>query len=428
LVWVFCFASHATSQRRATHRVEKSQAPARGAVGREHVGRDRHMASRLLPLADMGSANLLVELAGLGASPWMDFIRRDAITSGRLAGWIADGLRGVTSNPTIFEAAISGGREYDEDIRALGERGETAIAIVDALVVRDIQLAADLLRPCYDRLDGRDGFVSIEVSPRLAHDTAGTVAHARALWATVARPNAMIKVPATLAGLPAITQLVGDGINVNVTLLFGLRRYAAVVDAYLAGLTARHDAGAAIGHIASVASFFLSRIDATVDAELVARGGDALALRGRAAVACARLAYQDFESAFGDRFARLAAAGARPQRLLWASTSTTDPTYDDLMYVEALIGRDTVTTMPVATFAAFADHGTVAPTLGNGVAEARRVVRRLGELGVDLDGVADQLEGDGVAKFERSYDRLLQIVDQRRLLLTGSGRVRIARG
>jgi transaldolase len=367
--------------------------------------------------------NRLVALEGLGQSVWMDFIRRSTVISGQLARWIAeDALRGMTSNPTIFEKAIVESHDYDDQIRALAETGKSAPQIFEALAVRDIQLAADAFRPIYDRLDGRDGFVSLEVSPHLAHDSAATIQEAKRLWSEVDRPNVMIKVPATIEGLPAIERLIGDGINVNITLLFGLPRYQKVIEAYLAGLEARAAAGQPLRHIASVASFFLSRIDVLLDPqldEIAGRGGElatiARRLRGEIAVASAKTAYQIYKQAFGaERFRRLAHDGARVQRLLWASTSTKDPTYSDVKYVDALIGRSTIETVPLDTFEAYRDHGDPAPTLEDDVEDARQKLHELVAVGIDLDRTTHRLEDEGVAKFSRSYDQLIEALEQRR--------------
>ena len=354
----------------------------------------------------------LRDLAALGQSVWLDVVQRGTVASGQLARWIADdGIRGVTTNPTLFEAAIleSESHDYDEALHVLASRGLSAAEIYEALTVHDVQLAADAFRGIYEALDGRDGFVSLEVSPRLAHDTDATVAQASHLWTTVDRPNLMIEVPATAEGLPAISRLLARGINVNATLLFGLDRYAAVVDAFFAGLEARLAGGGAIERVASVASFFLSRIDAVVDAQ-------AQELRGEAAIASAKLAYAHYLAAHtGGRFGALSRVGARPQRLLWASTATKDPRSSDVKYVEALIGPDTIDTMPRHTFDAFRDHGVAEATLERDLDHARRVMARLRDRGLDLAATSRRLEDDGVAKVEQSYDRLLDGIEARRL-------------
>ena len=335
-------------------------------------------------------ANPLKKLGTFGQSIWLDYIRRDLITSGQLRRLIdEDGLRGMTSNPAIFEKAIVDSQEYDEDIRAMAQEGKGENAIYEALSQRDVQSAADEFRPLYDKTDGRDGYVSLEVNPHLAHDANGTVEEAHRLWKTLARPNVFIKVPATTEGLVAIQALISEGINVNVTLLFGLPRYRQVADAYLAGLAARVARGKPVNHVASVASFFVSRIDALVDPlleKVIAQGGDKAAmaktLRGQVAIASAKMAYHIYKEIFGgDRFQELAAQGARAQRVLWASTSTKNPDYGDVKYVEALIGPDTVNTAPPETLDAYRDHGDPNARLEQDVEEGRLVLERLPESG-----------------------------------------------
>jgi len=366
--------------------------------------------------------NPLTRLTRLGQSIWMDFISRSTVTSGDLARYIEeDALRGVTSNPTIFEKAIAHGAEYEAPIRALALQGKSVAEIYQAITVEDIQRATDVFRPQFDRLEGADGFVSLEVSPRLANDTAGTVAEAHRLWAAVDRPNVLIKVPGTRAGLPAIEQLIGEGINVNITLLFGLGRYAEVAEAYVAGLEARAARGLPV-RVASVASFFLSRIDVMVDAELDSlqkagkvAGRIAEQLRGQVAIASARLAYEMYQQFFGaERFRTLAAKGARTQRVLWASTGTKNPAYSDVKYVEALIGKNTINTVPLETFDAYRDHGEPALRLDGHADEARALLRTLREAGIDLDAVTQRLEEQGVQKFIEPYDRLLTLIGERR--------------
>lgn len=362
------------------------------------------------------NTNPLKRAGGLGQSLWLDYIRRDLMLGGELRRLIEeDGLRGMTSNPAIFEKAIANSREYDADIQALALKGKDAQAIYESLSQRDVQAAADEFRPLYDRTDGQDGYVSLEVNPHLARDTRGTIEEARRLWSALNRPNVFIKVPATAEGLPAIQQLIGEGINVNVTLLFGLPRYRQVAEAYLAGLEARVAQGQAVGRVASVASFFVSRIDTLVDSMLDsvrAQGGTvadrAQGLYGQVAVASAKMAYQIYKELFdGDRFRKLAAAGARVQRLLWASTGTKNPSYSDVKYVEALIGPDTVNTVPVETLDAYRDHGEPKARLEEGVDEARETLARLPELGIDLDAVTQQLEDEGVKKFNQPFDKLM---------------------
>lgn len=367
--------------------------------------------------------NPLLKLHNFGQSIWMDYIRRQLITSGELKRLIEeDGLVGVTSNPSIFDKAIAGSHDYDHDIRAMALQGKGREEIYQTLTVEDVQRAADLFRPRYDQLDGRDGFVSLEVSPRLAHDTAGTVAEARELWAALNRPNVMIKVPATAEGLPAIHQLTSEGINVNVTLLFGIPRYRQVAEAYIAGLEERAAKGEPLGRVASVASFFLSRIDVLIDPLLervMSRGGPkaqiAQALHGQVAIASAKIAYQIYQEVFSsERVQKLALRGAHPQRLLWASTSTKNPAYSDVKYVEPLIGPETVNTMPLETINAYRDHGQPASRLGEGIEEARKIFKDLSELEIDIDKVTQQLEDEGVQKFIVPFDSLMAILEVKR--------------
>lgn len=368
------------------------------------------------------SSNPLERLGALGQSIWLDYIRRDLIAGGGLRRLIEeDGLRGMTSNPSIFEKAISDSHDYDEDIRAMARKGNGVDAIYETLSQRDVQSAADEFRPLYDRTDGIDGYVSLEVNPHLAHDTNGTTAEARRLWAALNRPNVLIKVPATAEGLPAIRQLISEGISVNVTLLFGLPRYRQVVEAYISGIEARAVQGKPVKHVASVASFFVSRIDALVDPlleKLIAQGGKeadpAKKTRGQVAVASAKMAYQIHKEIFGGgRFRKLAAQGARVQRLLWASTSTKNPDYSDVKYVEALIGPDTVNTAPLETLDAYRDHGEPKARLEQDVEEARHVLERLPELGISIDNVTRQLEDEGVDKFNKPFDKLMETLAQR---------------
>jgi transaldolase/glucose-6-phosphate isomerase len=369
------------------------------------------------------SDNPLLKLGTFGQSIWLDFLRRGMLVSEELRQLIAeDGLRGMTSNPAIFEKAIGGSHDYDSAIRALALEGKSAEEIYQTLTVEDVQRAADIFRPIYDRSEGGDGFVSLEVSPHLAHDTGGTVAEARRLWAALARPNVMIKVPATREGLPAIQVLIGEGINVNVTLLFGLPRYREVTDAYIAGLEALAAQSKPLERVASVASFFLSRIDVLVDPmleKLVQAGGPkaqiAQALHGQIATASARVAYQIFGEIFdGERSQALAAKNARPQRLLWASTSTKNPAYSDVKYVEPLIGPQTVNTVPIETLNAYRDHGDPAPRLQEDVGEAQKTLQRLSEIGIELDRVTQQLEDEGVEKFVKPFDKLMETLEQER--------------
>jgi len=368
--------------------------------------------------------NPLLKLEAFGQSIWMDFIRRGMIASGQLQQLIEeDGLRGMTSNPSIFEKAIAGSHDYDDAIRELALEGKSVDQIYTALTVDDIQRTTDLFRPVYERLDGADGFVSLEVSPYLARDTAKTIADARRLWGAVARPNVMIKVPATIEGLPAIQQLIGEGINVNITLLFGLPRYRQVAEAYLAGLETLAAQGKPLKSIASVASFFLSRIDVLLDPTLEktmavdkSKADFAATCHGEVAIFSAKAAYQMYKEIFeSERFGKLKAQGARTQRLLWASTSTKNPTYSDLKYVEALIGSDTVDTIPLETLAAYRDHGKPASRLANDAVKASETLRRLCEVGIDLDLVTQQLENEGIQKFVTAFDQLMNTLQEKRV-------------
>jgi transaldolase len=366
--------------------------------------------------------NPLKQLETLGQSLWLDYIQRDLIASGGLRRLIEeDGLRGMTSNPSIFEKAIAESHAYDEDIRAMALKGKGAKEIYEALSQRDVQSAADEFRPLYDRTDGKDGYVSLEVNPHLAHDTHGTMQEARRLWGALNRPNVFIKVPATAEGLPAIQHLVSEGINVNVTLLFGLPRYRQVAEAYIVGIEARKTQGKAVKRVASVASFFVGRIDTLVDPlldKLIAQGGKeadlAKKMRGQTAIASAKMAYQIYQEIFGgDRFKQLAAQGALVQRLLWASTGTKNPDYSDVKYVDALIGSDTVNTVPMKTFAAYYDHGEPQSRLEQDVVEMARGLKRLPELGINIDQVTQQLEDEGIEKFNQPFDKLMKTLAQR---------------
>lgn len=366
------------------------------------------------------NVNALRDLASRGQSIWLDDLHRGLIDSGELARLIReDGLTGLTSNPAILSQAIRGRSEYAAAARAARARGESARTIHETLAIADVQAAADLFRPVHEASDGRDGYVSMEVSPRLADDTRGTVTAARALWAKIARPNVMIKVPGTAAGLPAIRELLSGGINVNVTLLFSATRYADVVAAYLEALEDRLARGESVRTVASVASFFVSRIDTAVDAELdrlAAAGGSAALthpLRGRAAFACAARAYEAWlEVARKGRWAGLERCGARMQRLLWASTSTKDPAYRDVRYVEELIARDTVNTLPPATLAAFREHGVAGAGFERHRAQAMETIASLAALGIDVEEVAARLEREGVRKFVEPFEALERWLEQ----------------
>ena len=350
-----------------------------------------------------------------GQSPWLDNLKRSWLLSGELAAMVSDGVRGVTANPTIFQRAIAAGRDYDDQIVSLG-RSRPAEEAYWELAVADTTAALEVLRPVYDNSGGNDGFVSLELAPSLAHDTAASTEGARRLHQRIARPNLFVKIPATAEGVGAIAAMAAEGRNVNVTLIFGLRRYEEVMEAYLSGLEARQGD---LSGVAGVASFFVSRVDTEVDRRLEAVGTDvALALRGRAGVAQAKVAYQRFRRRFaGARWEALVARGARVQRPLWASTSTKNPTYPELLYVEGLIGPDTVNTMPEATIGAFCDHGRVARTLDDGVEEAEATLARLGEVGIDMEDVAATLEDQGVAAFAASYEELVRtLADKARTL------------
>jgi transaldolase len=339
-------------------------------------------------------------------SPWLDNLRRGYITSGELQRWVDRGVRGITSNPTIFQKAISAGTDYDEEFRSLVGAGDSVQDSYWQLVIHDIEHALAILRPVYDGSGGEDGFVSIEVSPAVAHDAEATVADARRFHEEIDEPNLYVKIPGTAEGVVAIQQMISEKRSINVTLLFSLERYGEVIEAYLTGLEA---ADGDLSKVRSVASFFVSRVDAEVDRRLEAIGSDAaLALRGKAAVANAQLAYELFGDRFsGPRWDALVARGARLQRPLWASTSTKNPEYHDTLYVDTLVGPDTVNTMPEATLEAFEDHGVVARTVDASLDEARAVVASLAEVGVDLADVTRVLEDEGVASFSKSFDELL---------------------
>jgi transaldolase len=358
-----------------------------------------------------------------GQSMWLDHIDRGMIQSGELKRLIEeDELRGVTSNPSIFDEAIEGSQDYDETIQALVREGKSVEEIYKALTVKDVQMAADNFRQLYDTSGGANGFVSLEVNPHLAYKTKETIAEARELWKSLNRPNVFIKVPATKEGLPAIQQLISEGINVNVTLLFGLPRYQEVAAAYIAGLEERAAAGKPLARVRSVASFFLSRIDALVDPkleEIMARGGPkgetAAKLHGQVAIASAKQAYQIYKEIFSEeRFQRLGDKGARPQRVLWASTSTKNPDYSDVKYVEALIGPETINTVPLKTLKAYRDHGNPKERLEQDLEGARRVLQLLPEVQIDIDQVTQQLEEEGVDKFNRPYDSLMNTLARKR--------------
>ena len=354
-----------------------------------------------------------------GQSPWLDNLTRGHLRGGELRRLIAAGIRGVTSNPTIFAKAISGSADYDDQFRDLMRSGATVTDAYWRMVIDDIEEALAQLRPVYDQSGGADGFVSVELAPDLARDTARSIDAARALHERIAEPNLFVKIPATPVGVPAVRELIGEGRSINITLLFSLERYDQVIESYLAGLEA---CTGDLSAVHSVASFFVSRVDTEVDQRLEAIGTtEALELRGRAALAQAKLAYQMFRRRFsGPRWEALAARGARVQRPLWASTSTKNPAYADTTYVDGLIGPDTINTLPEATIAAFEDHGTVATTIGADIEDAQRTLERLEAIGVSMADVGRTLEDEGVAAFTKSFDDLLTTLEDKRAALDGS--------
>ncbi len=365
-----------------------------------------------------------MQLQKYGQSLWLDQISRSLLTTGELKRLIdEDGLRGMTSNPTIFQKAIGKGDDYVEEMKQLAHAGGTVSDIYEAVVVKDIAAAADIFRPLYDSENGSHGFVSLEVSPLLANDTQATVREAKDLWSRLNRPNVMIKVPATPAGLPAIEELIAAGLNINVTLIFAVEVYEQVAEAYIRGLERRVAAGQPLDRIASVASFFVSRIDTAVDKQLeklAATGNDSArqqkieSLMGKAAIANAKLAYESFQKIFsGDRGNRLTQKGAKVQRPLWASTSTKNPKYRDTLYVEELIGADTVNTVPMNTLEDFRDHGVVKSTLQSGVEDAHRIFADLKDVGIDMKAVTQKLTEDGVESFAESFNGLIEVIKGR---------------
>ena len=359
----------------------------------------------------------LHELAELGQSIWLDYISRSLIASGELQKLVDQGLRGVTSNPSIFEKAIAGSADYDEELNRLVSDGKSVAEIYEDLAMADIRSAADILRPVYEKSGGADGYVSLEVNPALAHDTGATIAEARRLFASLERPNVLIKVPATPAGIPAIETLIGEGVNVNVTLIFSLEQYEAVATAYIAGLEKLALAGGDIGSVASVASFFISRVDTAVDKALEEIGNTEI--QGKIAIDNAKIAYSRFREIFSsERWKKLATESARVQRPLWASTSSKNPAYPDTLYVDNLIGPDTVNTLPPATLDDFLDHGKVAATVETDVDGARMRIAELAELGIDLDAITNKVLDEGVAAFAKSFEGLIaSIAEKRRRLL-----------
>jgi transaldolase len=378
------------------------------------------------------SANPLLALKSLGQSVWLDSIRRGHICSGDLRRLVEnDGLAGETSNPAIFEKAIVGSSDYDDAISALLGGGKSALDIYETLAVDDVQMAADVFRDVYDKAEGADGFVSLEVSPHLAYDTAATIAEAQRLWTRVDRPNVMIKIPGTPQGLPAIEECLFQGININITLLFAVPTYEEVAWAYVRALERRVAAGQPIGRLASVASFFVSRIDSLADkwieekkrAASPALAGELTSLEGKAAIANAKRAYQRFNAIFHDaRFLALAQKGARVQRPLWASTSTKNPKYRDVLYVETLIGPDTVNTLPFETIDAFRDHGKARLTIEEDIEGSEQILRRLDDAGISLKAVTDQVLREGVEKFAEPFDKLVKAIAAKQETVVGKAK------
>jgi transaldolase len=357
------------------------------------------------------ATNKVKQIHSFGQSIWLDFIDRSIIKSGKLKKLIdEDGVRGVTSNPAIFEKAITSSSDYDADIAELAKKSSSNEELFFGLAVTDIKNATDLFKGVYDESKGEDGYVSLEVSPFLALKTKETADQAEKLWKQVDKKNVMIKIPGTKPGLAAIRQSIGKGININVTLLFGLPRYEEVAEAYISGLEDHLAAGHSIGHISSVASFFLSRIDVLVDPMLDEKGlGD---LKGEVAIASAKKAYEIYKRVFsGPRWEKLAAQGAKPQRLLWASTSSKNPAFKDTKYVEALIGPDTVDTVPLETIEAFRDHGIAENTLEQGLDKATEILNKLNSAGIDIDKITQQLEDEGIDKFNKPFEKLLQAIE-----------------
>ena len=362
----------------------------------------------------------LHELSKLGQSVWLDFIQRSLIRSGDLLDYVEQGLSGITSNPAIFEKAISQSSEYDAQMEQLAVAGKSAQEIYEALTVEDARLAADVLRPVFDRTHGNDGFFSLEVEPHLAHDQHGSVIAAERLFKAVDRPNVMIKIPSTEEGYAAIQQLIEEGININITLMFSLSHYERVAEAYISGLEKRLANGYDVKHVASVASFFVSRVDTKVD-ELLDKykTPEAESLKGKIGIANAKMAYQRFTEIFkSQRWSHLAERGARIQRVLYGSTGTKNPQYSDVMYVNNLIGPHTINTIPPDTLEAFMDHGTVALTLEDDLGEARSQLNQLAELGINLDDIASQLLAEGIEKFILPYDSLINVITEKSAELT----------
>ncbi len=370
-------------------------------------------------------ASRIREISQLGQAIWLDYISRELLDRGELRELINEGLAGLTSNPTIFQKAVAGSSTYDDQIRELAMAGRSALEIYEQIAIRDIGDAASQMRSVYDETRGRDGYVSIEVNPRLANDTDGTVAEGRRLFQAIDQPNVMIKVPATAEGLPAIATLISEGINVNVTLIFSVDMYDKVMQAHLAGLRARHEAGGSLGRVASVASFFVSRVDSLVDKQLQGRidgGASGLeSLLGQAAVANAKIAYDAYKKIYeGEPFAALKAAGAQVQRPLWASTSTKNPAYPSTKYVDTLIGPETVNTVPPNTLDAIRAHSSPARTIDLDVEHSYAVIERLGAAGIDFAGVTGDLLTAGISSFADSFEALLADVEAKRAKLVAS--------
>ncbi|HTS82282.1 MAG TPA: transaldolase [Myxococcaceae bacterium] len=374
--------------------------------------------------------NPLKALEAMGQSIWLDYMKRSLVTTGELQRLIDnDGLRGLTSNPTIFQKAVEGSQDYDDLFREWAPKGKSAGEVFEALAVRDIGDAARTFRPVWERTKHRDGYCSIEVSPTLAHDTAGTVTEAHRLWKRLGVPNVMVKIPGTVEGVPAIEQCVSEGLNINVTLLFSQDAYVAVAEAYIRGLEKRAARGDDVSESASVASFFVSRIDTLVEKTIAAREKTATPqqrtlfdeIAGKVAIANAKQAYEKYKKLFsGPRWQKLADKGAKTQRVLWASTGTKNPKYSDVLYVEELVGPDTVNTIPPATLDAFRDHGKVKRTLDQGLDQADAVMRKLEQAGISMKAVTEQLVDEGVKSFDDSFQKLLSAVDAR--LRSGGGR------
>lgn len=376
--------------------------------------------------------NRLQQLRGYGQSPWFDYISRPLVTGGGLQRMVnRDGLGGVTSNPSIFEKAIGSGTEYDREILALAHQGLSAVEIFDRLAIDDVRAACDVLSPVYLGTGGADGFVSIEVSPRLAYDTEGTIAEAQRIFAAVDRPNVMVKIPGTREGVPAVRASLEAGLNINVTLLFSLSQYEAVAETYMDALEARLQRDLTVRGASSVASFFVSRVDTLTDKLIderleetrdVAERRRLEGLKGRAAVANSKIVYERFAALLAARrWQLLAASGAKVQRVLWASTSTKNPAYSDTLYVDELIGEQTVNTLPEATWNAFRDHGTVARTVDRRLDDAHRVLRELASVGIDMEDVGARLQEEGVDLFTRSFDGVVSILEEKRSTLLAAG-------